>query len=245
MDVEQGQPVGGSGKAAVEFAKKGKGMKRNAARGGERQERRERRRRRRARERTNTQLAYLDFGLVSEVPVTVRDGLVCAVVLLVGKEYEKVRVRIRVRVQNLLPLLSLCSCFSAPTSNLSPNLLPNISCLQVAELFGELMLLPQSVLDDPVERAAFTAALAGAAGRLLSFEAKDGAAQITDIAEIGGFPEAVADLLGLRRRRRRRASAGVVPTLRFDRLLGELTSLAPRFAFQVPTAGLPLNMNHG
>ena len=36
------------------------------------------------------QLAYLDFGLVSEVPVTVRDGLVCAVVLLVGKEFEKV-----------------------------------------------------------------------------------------------------------------------------------------------------------
>ena len=37
-----------------------------------------------------TQLAYLDFGLVSEVPVAVRDGLVCAIVLLVGKEFEKV-----------------------------------------------------------------------------------------------------------------------------------------------------------
>jgi len=151
-----------------------------------------------AKGKKRTQLAYLDFGLVSEVPVAVRDGLVCAVVLLVGKEFEK-----------------------------------------VADLFGELMLLPQSVLDDPVERAAFTKALAGAADRLLSF---DGEAEAEAEADEGGketqrtqrTQRTQQTQRGHRRWRRSSASTNVVPTLRFDRLLGELTSLAPRFAFQLP-----------
>ena len=37
---------------------------------------------------TSYQLAYLDFGLVSRVPVSVRDGIVAAVVLLVDRRYQ-------------------------------------------------------------------------------------------------------------------------------------------------------------
>ena len=104
-------------------------------------------------------------------------------------------------------------------------------------MFGELMLLPQAVLDDPVERAAFTKALAGAADRLLSF---DGEAEAEAEADEGGKGTKRTHR-GHRRRRRSSTSTtstngSIVPTLRFDRLLGELTSLAPRFAFQVPTS---------
>ena len=71
------------------------------------------------------QLAYLDFGLVSVVPASVRDGIVAAVVLLVDRRYDA-----------------------------------------VAELFGDLMLLPRRVLDDPEEFAAFSAALRATAERV-------------------------------------------------------------------------------
>ena len=105
---------------------------------------------------------------------------------------------------------------------------------QVADLFGELMLLPQSVLDDPVERAAFTKALAGAADRLLSFEGETEADEAD--GQTGGTQRTQrTQRSGGRRGFWRRSSTNVVPTLRFDRLLGELTSLAPRFAFQVLT----------
>ena len=108
-------------------------------------------------------------------------------------------------------------------------------------MFGELMLLPQSVLDDPVERAAFTKALAGAADRLLSFDG-EAEAEAEAEAEEGGketqrtqrTQRTQQTQRGHRRWRRSSTSTNVVPTLRFDRLLGELTSLAPRFAFQVP-----------
>jgi len=75
------------------------------------------------------QLGYIDFGLVSIVPQQVRDGLVCAVALLVvERDYQA-----------------------------------------VANLFGELMLMPAEVVEDPVVMADFANALERAGGELLDF----------------------------------------------------------------------------
>ena len=64
-------------------------------------------------------LGYLDFGMVSTVPESVRDGLVCAVAQIVSA--RKVEA--------------------------------------VADLFEELQLLDKETLQDPIQRAAFIAAL--------------------------------------------------------------------------------------
>ena len=37
---------------------------------------------------TPAKLAYLDFGIVTEVPVAVRDSILCAVVYLVNGDFE-------------------------------------------------------------------------------------------------------------------------------------------------------------
>eukprot|EP00217_Crustomastix_stigmatica_P014114 CAMPEP_0183813096 /NCGR_PEP_ID=MMETSP0803_2-20130417/52442_1 /TAXON_ID=195967 /ORGANISM="Crustomastix stigmata, Strain CCMP3273" /LENGTH=205 /DNA_ID=CAMNT_0026057949 /DNA_START=21 /DNA_END=635 /DNA_ORIENTATION=+ len=73
-------------------------------------------------------LAYLDFGLVSDVPRQVREGIVCAVAYLVARDFRA-----------------------------------------IAGLFGELMLLPQAVLDDPEERLRFEEALELAGDQLLEY----------------------------------------------------------------------------
>ena len=122
---------------------------------------------------TSYQLAYLDFGLVSRVPVSVRDGIVAAVVLLVDRRYTA-----------------------------------------VAELFGDLLLLPPRVMEDKEELASFCTSLEATATRILSFE--EGSNDVTAAAE-GGKREVTR-----------------LPVLRFDRLLSELLSLAPRFEFQLP-----------
>jgi predicted unusual protein kinase regulating ubiquinone biosynthesis (AarF/ABC1/UbiB family) len=80
------------------------------------------------------QLGYLDFGILSTVPESVRDGLVCAVAQLVfAKDVEA-----------------------------------------VANLFGELQLLPREVLEDAKERAELTDALNRTFLEVLQYPESDG-----------------------------------------------------------------------
>jgi predicted unusual protein kinase regulating ubiquinone biosynthesis (AarF/ABC1/UbiB family) len=130
--------------------------------------------------RETGELAYLDFGLVSEIPPTVRDGLVAAVTLLVfDRDYEA-----------------------------------------VAGLFGELMLVPTDVIENPYQFAALTEALREAAQATLS------------------YPD---DALGLERgeneteeEARLRRAKSAVPDVRFDQLLGALLALVPKYRFLLP-----------
>lgn len=102
--------------------------------------------------------------MLSTVPVTVRDGLVCAVSELVFAR--------------------------------------NVSA--VADLFGELQLIPREILSDPSERAALAVELNQALSNVLVY----------DTPATG--------------------RATTIPTLRFDKLLDALTRLVPRFRFQLP-----------
>lgn len=76
----------------------------------------------------------------------------------------------------------------------------------VASLFGELQLLPDEVLDDPIERAALVDSMEITMNECLLYP----------VATEGD----VADT--------------IVPTLKFDRLLDALARLVPRFRFQLP-----------
>ena len=130
-------------------------------------------------------MAYLDFGMVSEVPRQVREGLLRAVAYVVAGEYSK-----------------------------------------VAALMGDLMLLPQDVVDDPVQHAKLTAALGAVAARVLARPApaaiNGGAAAINGgAAAINGGAAAING-----------SAASVkggtpVPALKFDELLGALAGVAP------------------
>jgi predicted unusual protein kinase regulating ubiquinone biosynthesis (AarF/ABC1/UbiB family) len=115
---------------------------------------------------TIQRLGYVDFGLLSSVPINVRDGLVCAVAELV---------------------------FSR-----------NVTA--VANLFGELQLIPEEVLSDPSERAALSQSLNEALSEVLQYNNRDGPSTTTT----------------------------TIPTLRFDKLLDALARLVPRFRFQLP-----------
>ena len=123
-------------------------------------------------------MAYLDFGMVSEVPRQVREGLLRAVAYVVAGEYSK-----------------------------------------VAALMGDLMLLPQDVVDDPVQHAKLTAALGAVAARVLARPApaaiNGGAAAINGgAAAINGSAASVK-------------GGTPVPALKFDELLGALAGVAP------------------
>ena len=74
-------------------------------------------------------LGYIDFGLLSTIPTTVQDGLICAICELVFAK--------------------------------------NVTA--VGELFGELQLLPQEVLTDPVESQALADELTLAISQVLVF----------------------------------------------------------------------------
>jgi len=76
--------------------------------------------------KTKDGLAYIDFGMVSEVPEQVREGLLRALAYVVAGEYGK-----------------------------------------VAELFGDLMLIPREVLDDAQLLEELTQALSAAANAVL------------------------------------------------------------------------------
>lgn len=74
----------------------------------------------------------------------------------------------------------------------------------VASLFGELQLLPPEIMEDPIERAALTAAM-----------------EIT-LNEALVYTECLND------------TSTQIPTLKFDQLLSSLTRLIPRFRFRLP-----------
>ncbi|CAJ1932481.1 unnamed protein product [Cylindrotheca closterium] len=112
-------------------------------------------------------LGYIDFGLLSTVPVQVRDGLVCAVAELVFAR--------------------------------------NVTA--VANLFGELQLLPEDIVSDPSERMALTVELQQAMAACLKYEPVPSSSP---------------------------TSSTTIPSLRFDKLLDALTRLVPRFRFQLP-----------
>jgi aarF domain-containing kinase len=112
-----------------------------------------------------TKLGYLDFGMISRVPETVRDGLVCAVSQLVFAR--------------------------------------NVNA--VADLFGDLQLLPATVMDNPSRRLALTRALDDAFVQVLIFPADAAGTNTTS-----------------------------VPYVRFDKLLGSLAALVADFEFELP-----------
>lgn len=114
------------------------------------------------------QLGYLDFGMLSVVDPTVRDALVCAIVLLV---------------------------FSRDVD-------------RVANLFGELQLLPDEVVNSTSEMRALAQSLD----------------QMFD--DILTYPDNNDD--------DDNEEATKIPTLRFDKLLDYLVRLVPRFKFDLP-----------
>ncbi len=119
-------------------------------------------------------LGYLDFGLLSTIPESVRDALVCSVALQV---FER-------------------------------------DVASVSSLFGELQLIPQSVLDDENERRALEEALR------ITF---DNSLLYPPVASSGG--KGVGAEVG---------TTTAIPDLKFDKLLDSLSRLVPRFQFDLP-----------
>lgn len=114
------------------------------------------------------QLGYLDFGMMSTVDSSVRDALVCSVVLLVfARDVER-----------------------------------------VANLFGELQLLPDDVVNNPQEMKLLEQSLDKTFVEVLIYP--DQESQVGD------------------------AGSTQIPSLRFDKLLDALTRLVPRFRFDLP-----------
>ena len=127
-----------------------------------------------------TRLAYVDFGLLATVPVTVRDGLVCAVAELV---FER-----------------------------------NVTA--VAHLFGELALIPDSVLSNPDAMGALGEELEAALDQVLVYPTT---ATSTNTTTTTTTTTAATS-----------NQQSTVPQLRFDRLINVLARLVPRFQFQLP-----------
>ena len=161
-------------------------------------------------------LAYLDFGLVSEVPPEVRDALVAAVTLMVfSRDYEA-----------------------------------------VAGLFGELMLVPQDVIESEYQFQELANSLREAAEATLIFpsDVKKAAGQVgtgtaAAAAAAGSVGEGVEGERGMNEAealktdkqkqrdallRERGRGIDAVPDVRFDQLLGALLALVPRFRFVLP-----------
>ena len=117
------------------------------------------------------QLGYLDFGMLSVVDPSVRDALVCAIVLLVfARDVDR-----------------------------------------VAQLFGELQLLPDKVVNSPQEMRALAQSLDRMFDEILIYPDPDDTLTDDDSDE-----------------------TTQIPTLRFDKLLDALTRLVPRFQFDLP-----------
>jgi len=91
----------------------------------------------------------------------------------------------------------------------------------VAKLFGELGLLPSTVMADPVERAALTDALTKTMGEILQYPSGDNL--FAQPSSDGNRASAVAV-----------AEETKIPIMRFDKLLDGLVRLVPRFQFQLP-----------
>jgi predicted unusual protein kinase regulating ubiquinone biosynthesis (AarF/ABC1/UbiB family) len=81
----------------------------------------------------------------------------------------------------------------------------------VADLFGELDLLPPDVLEDPIERAAL--------GEALTLTLNEALIYPTNKKDVGMNSDTIST---------------TVPVLRFDKVLNGLTQLVPRFRFRLP-----------
>jgi len=125
-------------------------------------------------------LGFLDFGMVSTVPESIRDALVCVVAHVV---------------------------FARDTG-------------AVADLFGELQFLPAHVVQDPIERAALTAALQRVFDDVLQYP----------VPNDQPSPETATS----RTATSYDGESTTIPVLRFDKLLGGLTMLVARFELTLP-----------
>jgi len=87
----------------------------------------------------------------------------------------------------------------------------------VASLFGELDLMPQDILNDPVERAALTSVLS------------------KTLEEVLIYPTTRWDEnIPSKNQSQRSTETTEIPKLKFDKLLDGLVRLVPRFQFQLP-----------
>ena len=104
---------------------------------------------------------------------------------------------------------------------------------KVAALMGDLMLLPQDVVDDPVQHAKLTAALGAVAARVLArpdpAAINGGAAAINGgAAAINGGAAAINGGAAAINGSAASVKGGTpVPALKFDELLGALAGVAP------------------
>lgn len=94
----------------------------------------------------------------------------------------------------------------------------------VASLFGELDLLPQEVISDPIERKALTEALTKTMEEVLKYPQGE---------SLFSTPTSSDSNTGQKIPNSRKIKT-TVPTLEFDKLLDGLTRLVPRFKFRLP-----------
>jgi predicted unusual protein kinase regulating ubiquinone biosynthesis (AarF/ABC1/UbiB family) len=152
------------------------------------------------------QLAYLDLGLVSIVPESVRDGLVCAVVLLVERRLDDVAelfVDLMLLPKKVLDDPLECVAFKKALDELASTVL-NFDNDDFNDDF-------ESSRRENGETATTTTTAAAAAA----------AASEAGVRRDAGAAAAAGGVV-------------VVPSLRFDALLSGLLALAPRFEFQLP-----------
>lgn len=95
----------------------------------------------------------------------------------------------------------------------------------VANLFGELRLIPEEILSDPTEREALSTTLN---------EALDQVLQYNDPATVTTSSSINDDDVQMMTTTSTFTATTRIPTLRFDKLLDALSRLVPRFRFQLP-----------
>jgi predicted unusual protein kinase regulating ubiquinone biosynthesis (AarF/ABC1/UbiB family) len=102
----------------------------------------------------------------------------------------------------------------------------------VANLFGELDLLPAEVISDPIERKALTEALTKTMEEVLKYPQGE-----TLFSNTSSSSSSIISLSSLGRRissYKNKREETTIPSLQFDKLLDGLTRLVPRFKFRLP-----------
>lgn len=153
-------------------------------------------------------LAYLDFGLVSEVPSTVRDALVAAVALMVfSRDYEA--------VAGLFGELRL-----VPEDVIESEYEFQALADALAEAARQTLIFPKDV-----KRG------------ILGESAEAGDESVGQMKKAEGIEEPQKEIKQASRAAlliERGRGLGAVPDVRFDQLLGSLLALVPRFRFILP-----------
>ena len=105
----------------------------------------------------------------------------------------------------------------------------------VASLFGELDLLPQEVIADPVERKALTDALRKTMEEVLKYPDGESLSSSSSTSSSSSSSSLMSlSSLGQRISFNKRRKDTTIPSLEFDKLLDGLTRLVPRFKFRLP-----------